>query len=156
MSMNLRIYFIREYIRICIYNLGGWGGEEDNTPSKSLHRRDRDKGTKRIEDPLDRKYMHLYEEKIDPFQLEELDRQNLLSHMNIFERGLAHATRFFLQDRYIYTCICVYIYKYVYMYMCIYIYIYLHIYIYVYIYIYIYVYIYINEYIYEYIYMHSC
>lgn len=87
---------------------GVWGGEED-TNSKSLHRRDRDKGTNRIEDPLDRKYMHLYEEKIDPFQLEELDRQNLLSHMNIFERGLAHATRFFLQDRWARHALLVYL-----------------------------------------------
>ena len=28
-------------------------------------------------DALDRKYLHLYEQKIDPFQLEELDRQVL-------------------------------------------------------------------------------
>lgn len=89
---------------------GGWGGEEDNNNSKSLHRRDREKGTKRIDDPLDRKYMHLYEEKIDPFQLEELDRQNLLSHMNIFERGLAQATRFFLQDRWARHVLLVYLF----------------------------------------------
>jgi hypothetical protein len=29
-------------------------------------------------DALDRKYLHLYEQKIDPFQLEELDRQVVL------------------------------------------------------------------------------
>ena len=58
---------------------------------------------------LDKKYMHLYEEKIDPFKMEEGDRQHMLSKMNIFERGLAHVTRFFLQDQWARHALLVYL-----------------------------------------------
>jgi hypothetical protein len=51
------------------------------------------------DDAVDKKYMRMYEDKIDPFKLEELDRQSVLSRMNIFERGLASITRFSLQDQ---------------------------------------------------------
>ena len=61
---------------------------------------DEDESYKRVDgDDLERKYMHLYEEKIDPFKLEELDRRSLLSRMNVLERGLAYIARFFLNDQ---------------------------------------------------------
>ena len=44
-------------------------------------------------DALSRKYQHLYEEKIDPFKLEELDRASVLARMNVFERGLAFTAK---------------------------------------------------------------
>ena len=61
-------------------------------------------------DTLERKYMHLYEQQIDPFKLEELDRQSVLSRMNIFERGLAYLTRFFLNDQWARHALIVYLF----------------------------------------------
>ena len=70
-----------------------------------------DESYKRVDgDDLERKYMHLYEEKIDPFKLEELDRQSLLSRMNVLERGLAYITRFFLNDQWARHALIVYLF----------------------------------------------
>ena len=98
---------------------GGW---KATIAGKSRNRRDvkgpsmsygdgEDDGLKRTDgDALDRKYMHLYEEKIDPFKLEELDRMNVLSRMNILERGLAYLTRFFLHDQWARHALMVYLF----------------------------------------------
>ena len=94
--------------------------EEGGRKAKSRSRRDvksniygtdiDDEAFKRSDgDALDRKYMHLYEEKIDPFKLEELDKQHILSRMNIFERGLAYLTRFFLHDQWARHALMVYL-----------------------------------------------
>ena len=48
---------------------------------------------------LDEKYMGLYEAEISPFRVEEIDRQQMMSRLNIFERGLAYVNRHILQDR---------------------------------------------------------
>lgn len=92
------------------------------SPSKSRNRRDvrqnpflssidvEDASFERTDgDLLERKYMHLYEEKIDPFRLEELDRLSVLSRMNVFERGLAYLTRFFLHDQWARHALMVYL-----------------------------------------------
>lgn len=94
-----------------------------HSPSKSRSRRDvkqtfaypmndsNDENFKRMDgDALERKYMHLYEEKIDPFQLEELDRQHVLARMNVLERGLAYLTRFFLHDQWARHALMVYLF----------------------------------------------
>ena len=49
-------------------------------------------------DPLDAKYGGLYEGQIDPFRVQELDRQAVLSKLNAFERGLAQAMRLLAAD----------------------------------------------------------
>ena len=51
---------------------------------------------------MDAKYQALYEAQIDPFKMEEMDRQMLLSKMNVFERCLASVTKFFMQDQVVY------------------------------------------------------
>jgi hypothetical protein len=99
---------------------GGWkatiAGKSRNRrdvkgPSMSYGGDGEDDGLKRTDgDALDRKYMHLYEEKIDPFKLEELDRMNVLSRMNILERGLAYLTRFFLHDQWARHALMVYLF----------------------------------------------
>jgi hypothetical protein len=61
-------------------------------------------------DAIDSKYYRLYEEKIDPFRVEELDRLALISRLNILERGLAHLTRFFLQDQWARHVLMLYIF----------------------------------------------
>lgn len=99
---------------------GGWkaaiAGKSRNRrdvkgPSMSYGGDGEDDGLKRTDgDALDRKYMHLYEEKIDPFKLEELDRMNVLSRMNFLERGLAYLTRFFLHDQWARHALMVYLF----------------------------------------------
>lgn len=49
-------------------------------------------------DNLDHKYTTMYEERLDPFKLEELDRQALISRLNVIERGLAYIIKLFMQD----------------------------------------------------------
>jgi len=61
-------------------------------------------------DALDRKYLHLYEEKIDPFRLEELDRASVLARMNFLERGLAFTAKVRTHDGCGPGCVCVCVY----------------------------------------------
>jgi hypothetical protein len=58
---------------------------------------------------LDDKYMTLYEAEISPFRVEELDRQHMMSRLNIFERGLAYVNRHILQDRWARHALMVYL-----------------------------------------------
>jgi homeobox protein cut-like len=58
---------------------------------------------------LDEKYMSLYEAEISPFRVEELDRQQMLSRLNFFERGLAYVNRHILQDRWARHALLVYL-----------------------------------------------
>jgi hypothetical protein len=58
---------------------------------------------------LDDKYMSLYEAEISPFRVEELDRQHMMSRLNIFERGLAYINRYILQDRWARHALMVYL-----------------------------------------------
>lgn len=60
-------------------------------------------------EPVESKYEKLYEEKIDPFKLEEFDRQHIISSMNVFERYLAHTVRFLLQDQFARHVLMVYL-----------------------------------------------
>jgi hypothetical protein len=55
-------------------------------------------------------YSELYEEQIDPFKFEEIDRKNIISKMNILERGLAVTSRFFMQDRWARHALLVYLF----------------------------------------------
>ena len=52
-----------------------------------------------VEDDIEEKYSLQYEENLDLFQLEELDRQVMMSRMNRCEKGLALSVRFLVQDR---------------------------------------------------------
>lgn len=56
-------------------------------------------GSSSSSDLLEKKYMKAYEEHIDPWRVEELDRQQILSRLNIFEKSLAYVIRFILQDQ---------------------------------------------------------
>jgi hypothetical protein len=58
---------------------------------------------------LDDKYMTLYEAEISPFRVEELDRQHMMSRLNVFERGLAYVNRHILQDRWARHALMVYL-----------------------------------------------
>ena len=58
---------------------------------------------------LDEKYMGLYEAEISPFRVEELDRQHMMSRLNVFERGLAYINRHVLQDRWARHALMVYL-----------------------------------------------
>jgi hypothetical protein len=58
---------------------------------------------------LDRKYMSLYEAEISPFRVEEIDKQLMLSRLNIFERGLAYLNRYIMQDRWARHALLVYL-----------------------------------------------
>jgi hypothetical protein len=60
-------------------------------------------------DDLENKYSMLYEQQIDPFKFEELDRQVVLSKMNVLERGLAAIIRFFMQDQWARHALLVYL-----------------------------------------------
>lgn len=51
----------------------------------------------------------MYEEQIDPFKIEDMDRRNLFSKMNIFERGLVNTVRFFMQDQWARHALLVYL-----------------------------------------------
>lgn len=62
------------------------------------------------EDSLDLKYMNLYEDNLDPFKMEEIDRQNVLSRLNIFERGLAYLMKYIMQDQWARHALLVYIF----------------------------------------------
>jgi hypothetical protein len=60
-------------------------------------------------DNLDNKYTRLYEEKIDPFKLEEFDRQAVISRLNFAEKALAYIVRIFMQDSFARKVFIVYI-----------------------------------------------
>jgi hypothetical protein len=60
-------------------------------------------------DALDTKYNKMYEEHIDPFRMEELDRQSVISKMNVMERGLVVVVRLLLQDQWARHALMVYI-----------------------------------------------
>jgi hypothetical protein len=60
-------------------------------------------------DAIDAKYMQLYESQIDPFKIEEFDRQMILSRLNVFERCLAGVTKFFMQDQWARHALLVYL-----------------------------------------------
>ena len=53
--------------------------------------------------------MKIYETKIDPFNLEEIDRQRVISKLNVFEQVLIHFTRFMLQDRWTRYALSIYL-----------------------------------------------
>jgi hypothetical protein len=60
-------------------------------------------------DHIDAKYSKLYEDTIDPFKMEELDKQSILAKLNIFEKGLASISRIFLRDRWTRHVLLVYL-----------------------------------------------
>lgn len=60
-------------------------------------------------DAIDSKYHRLYEEKLDPFKLEELDRVTVLSRLSFLERSLAYGMRVFVQDRWARHALMVYL-----------------------------------------------
>lgn len=61
-------------------------------------------------DMLEKKYMKAYEEHIDPWRVEELDRQNVISRLNVFEKALAFVIRFILQDSWARHALMVYLF----------------------------------------------
>lgn len=62
-----------------------------------------------LSDHIDSKYSKLYEDQIDPFRMEELDRQAFISKLNVLERGIAFIMRMFLQDPWARQAFMVYI-----------------------------------------------
>jgi hypothetical protein len=48
---------------------------------------------------IEEKYNTLYESHIDPFKMEELDKQEMMSRRNIIEKALVYIVKFFLQDQ---------------------------------------------------------
>lgn len=89
----------------------GMGG----TPSKPRMRKDvrssRDEALVGYNsmDALDAKYNKMYEEHIDPFRMEELDRQSVISKMNVMERSLVVIIRLLLQDQWARHALIVYL-----------------------------------------------
>jgi hypothetical protein len=60
-------------------------------------------------DSIDSKYHRLYEEKMDPFKLEEYDRVSVLSRFNFIERSMAYGMKQFFQDRWARHAIMIYL-----------------------------------------------
>ena len=61
-------------------------------------------------DDIEAKYAQEYEENIDLFKLEELDRQAMISRMNACEKGLSHVVRFMMQDKWMRHAFLVYVF----------------------------------------------
>jgi hypothetical protein len=121
-SENLELYrrlrIVRANSRSTVNNNNG-GYEESNsfvrgTPSKTRKSVNQSSFSGLIsnsnEDSLDLKYMNLYEDQIDPFKMEEIDRQNVISRLNIFERGLAYFMKYIMQDQWARQALMVYIF----------------------------------------------
>jgi len=60
-------------------------------------------------DDIEAKYSQQYEEHIDLFQLEALDRQAVLSRMSMCEKGLSYFVRFVMQDKWLRHALLVYL-----------------------------------------------
>jgi len=71
-----------------------YGGISNNTSKDDSNSRGGGMG-----DALDAKYMNLYQQEIDPFRMEQFDKQVVLSRLNIFEQGLVYINKHVLQDR---------------------------------------------------------
>jgi len=105
-QLQLRSENLELYRRLRVLRVSGSGsGQGPAAQSSGSDHRDgamrrRGDGTGAGDDlSLDEKYMGLYEAEISPFRVEEIDRQQIMSRLNIFERGLAYVNRHILQDR---------------------------------------------------------
>lgn len=50
---------------------------------------------------IEMKYSHIYEQEyLNPYQLLEIDKQLVISQMNVFEQTLSYMTKYVIQDRY--------------------------------------------------------
>lgn len=61
------------------------------------------------EEDIEAKYSQQYVDNIDLFKLEELDRQSMISRMSYCEKGLSHAVRFLMQDKWMRHALLVYL-----------------------------------------------
>ena len=119
-QMNLKSDNVELYRRIRMLRAGSRGaisgGVSSATPSKARSRKgglgsrsdsagvlgmlkEDDTDLLGGADALDKKYTDLYEESIDPFKFEEMDKNAVIARMNLAEQCLAHTSRFFMQDR---------------------------------------------------------
>ena len=124
-QLTLRSDNLELYRRLRVLRVSKGDDMEENAPSKGKRRDARSVGGGGIfstvvgersseamtapGDALDGKYTRLYESHIDPFKFEEVDRQLVISRLNILERGLAHLSRFLLQDRWARHALIVYL-----------------------------------------------
>ena len=107
-QLQLRSENIELYRRLRILRKGDT--MHQSTPSKLKNRsKYNNHDLENNDEAVERKYEKLYEEKIDPFKLEEFDRQHIISSMNVFERYLAHTVRFLLQDQFARHVLMVYL-----------------------------------------------
>jgi hypothetical protein len=60
-------------------------------------------------DSLDAKYLSLYEEKLSPFQLEQMDKHAFLHRLSLFERVLAFVVKNVMQDKWARNALMVYL-----------------------------------------------
>lgn len=61
-------------------------------------------------DALEGKYMQLYEAQLDPFKIEEVDRQIVMSRLNVLDWGLANISRILLKDQWTRYALLLYIF----------------------------------------------
>jgi homeobox protein cut-like len=59
---------------------------------------------------IESKYAQQYEDNLDLFQLEALDRMSAISRLNVCERGLSYMVRFVMQDRWLRHALLVYLF----------------------------------------------
>ncbi len=107
-QLQLRSENLELYRRLRILRKGE--NIHQSTPSKLKNRsKYNNHDVESNNEAVESKYEKLYEEKIDPFKLEEFDRQHIISSMNVFERYLAYTVRFLLQDQFARHVLMVYL-----------------------------------------------
>ena len=86
---------------------GGCGG---SVSSNKLSKRKGDgDGVVDDEDDLEGRYAAHYETQLDPFLLQELDRQRVVSRLNVCERGLIASMRMVMQDQWMRHAFLIYL-----------------------------------------------
>ena len=81
--------------------IGAWNYSNDNSAEQSqsnysvLNKGDHDEEN----DALEGRYLKLYESQLDPFKVEELDRQIIMSKLNFIDWSLAVVSRTMLRDQ---------------------------------------------------------
>mmetsp|Transcript_35963 Transcript_35963/g.67084 ORF Transcript_35963/g.67084 Transcript_35963/m.67084 type:complete len:592 (+) Transcript_35963:228-2003(+) len=98
---NTELYRRLRVIRVnCMASSSaGGGGGGAALQSANVKKRSTGGGDLGGDDDVEAKYAQQYEEHLDVFQLEALDRQVVMSRMNICEQGLGYVVRFVMQDR---------------------------------------------------------
>ena len=111
---RLRDENLELYRRLRILRATSRKGPENNNEADNVRVRSRRDGRSNSidennSDMLEKKYLKVYEEHIDPWRIEELDRQNVISRLNIFEKALAYIIRFIMTDQWARHALMVYL-----------------------------------------------